>query len=150
MIKNVLVKASGDVVNKARFFNFMLEKTNGNYVVLICGAGTKINEALQKAGYKIKFNDHGRETKTWEERMIARNVLEKEEKRLQDKFVGQGVVVMAPILYAGAVLCPINGDNMVKALHLGFDQVYVFTKKDRRKVKKKIFAGYPKIKIRGI
>lgn len=120
-------------------------------MVVICGGGTKVSAALEKAGYAVEFDALGRRiTKTWEERMIMRDVLEHEEKRLQDKFVGKGVIVVSPILYAGSVLCPINGDDLVKAYDLGFDEIYVFTKSERMEKKKRIFQGFTKVKIIGV
>ncbi len=150
MVKNVLIKVSGDVSSNQKFFDFAIKKAKENYVIVICGGGTKINRTLQKAGYKINYGPHGRKTKTWKERKIARDTLEIEEKKLQDKFVGKGIVVIAPVLSAGSVLCHINGDNLVKAYYLGFNEIYVFTLKDRVKEKKEIFTDFPKIKIIGV
>lgn len=149
MIKNILVKGSGDITDSLQFFNFVVKKAQKNYVVVICGGGTKISAALEKAGYVVEYDELNRRvTKKWEERMIMRDVLEQEEKKLQDKFVGKGVIVVPPILYVGSVLCPINGDDLVKALELGFDEVYIFTLKNRAKAKKQQFAYLPKIKIK--
>jgi len=138
-VKNILIKVSGDISNNEEFFNFAKKKAKNNYVFVICGAGTKISEVLNKSGYKIKYDDnHGRITQTFAERKIVRDVLEDEEKRLQDKFIGTGVAVGAPILNAGPVLCHINGDNLAKAYYLGFDEIYVFTLKSRIERKKEI------------
>ncbi|MFA6096030.1 MAG: hypothetical protein WC788_00195 [Candidatus Paceibacterota bacterium] len=150
MIKNVLIKTSGDTSDLAAFREFAIEKAKSNYVVVICGGGSQINQALKNAGFEIKFNDHGRVTETWEERKIARDILEKEQKDLQDSFVGKGISVLAPLLEASSVLCPINGDNMVKAFYLGFDEIYVFTLKDRIDAKKEVFKKYEKVQIVGI
>ena len=79
-----------------------------------------------------------------------RDVLEHEEKRLQDKFVGKGVIIVSPILYAGSALCPINGDDLVKAYDLGFDEIFVFTKDARVEQKQAIFQEFPKVEIIGI
>lgn len=150
-MKNILVKGSGDITNSLQFFNFVVEKAQDNYVVVICGGGTKISAALEKAGYVVEYDMLGRRvTKTWEERMIMRDVLEHEEKKLQDKFVGKGVIVVPPILYAGSALCPINGDDLVKAYDLGFDAIYVCTKEERIEQKQSIFQGWPKVEIVGI
>ncbi|MBU3925605.1 hypothetical protein KJ763_00335 [Patescibacteria group bacterium] len=150
-MKNILVKGSGDVTDSLQFFNFVVEKARDNYVVVICGGGTKISAALEKAGYVVEYDELGRRvTKTWEERMIMRDVLEHEEKRLQDKFVGKGVIVVPPILYAGSALCPINGDDLVKAYYLGFDEIYVFTKEERVEKKQAVFQEWPKVEIVGI
>ena len=149
-IKNILIKASGDVLNKHQFFDFAINKAKNNYVIVISGCGTNINKAFKKAGYDICFDKHGRVMRTWEERKIAREIIEKEEKDIQDKFIGKGVYVIAPLLYAGPVLCPINADNLVKAYYLGFDEIYVFTLKKRIEDKQKIFADYPKVKVIGV
>lgn len=150
-IKNILIKGSGDITDSRHFFDFVVEKARNSYVVVICGGGTKIGVALENAGYPIEFDSLGRRvTKTWEERMIMRDVLENEEKRLQDKFVGRGVVVALPILYAGSALCPINGDDLVKAYELGFDEIYVFTKTERVEKKEQVFHGFPKVKVIGV
>lgn len=150
-IKNVLIKVSGDVSGDQSFVDFVTKEAKENYTVVICGAGTKISEALRDAGHDIKFSDsHGRVTETWEERQIVRKVLEEEERKLQDVFVGKGVIVEAPMISVGRVLCPINGDNYVKAAYLGFDETYVFTLKDRAKVKEEVFENFPKVKIIGV
>lgn len=150
-VKNVLIKVSGDLHDHPEFLSFTTTKAQSNYVVVICGGGTKISQALQEAGFDIKFDDqHGRITETWQERKIARDILETEAKKLEDKFVGKGIMVMAPILYAGSVICHINGDNLVKALYLGFDEIYVFTTKYRLEAKKKIFQQFPKVQLQGV
>lgn len=150
-MKNILIKVSGDLVNDQRFFDLAVAKASENYVIVICGGGTEISSALEKAGYEIKFDHLGRRvTKSWEERKIMRDVLEAQEKKLQDKFVGKGVVIISPILYAGPVLCPINGDDLVKAWDLGFDEIYVFTTKQRAKKKKSTFKEWTKVEIIGV
>ena len=79
-----------------------------------------------------------------------RDVLAGEAKNLQKKFLHWNVIVVPPILYLGSISCPINGDDMVKAHELGFDEIYVLTKKDRKKKKKKIFKDFPKVQIIGM
>jgi hypothetical protein len=150
-MKNILVKGSGDVMDRGEFFKFVVDKAEENYTVLIPGAGTKISIALKEAGYDIMFDKLGRRvTKTWRERIIMRNILEQEQVRLEEKFVGKGVVILPPILYAGSVLCPINGDDLVRAYELGFDEIYVFTTGDRVEKKRITFQDYPTITVIGI
>jgi len=147
-VPNVLIKVSGDVAESQKFLDFVIAKAKTNYVVVISGGGTKISNALEEAGFPIKFDDkHGRITETWEERRIARDILEQEQKKLQDKFIGKGIIVMAPILYPGTVLCHINGDNLVKAIYLGFEEIYVFTLQDRLEKKQAFFKNWPKVQI---
>lgn len=150
-MKTILIKGSGDVTERQEFLDFINEKSKKDYIVVICGGGSKINKALKEAGYPVQFDDFGRRiTKTPEEKTIARNILEKERNILQDKFYTKNVFVLSPILYAGAVICHINGDDLVKAYELGFDEIFVFTKEKRINKKKLIFKDIPKIKIIGI
>ena len=150
-MKNVLIKGSGDITKSQTFFDFVVNKAYNNHVVVICGGGTKISASLEKAGFTVEFDALKRRvTKTWKERTIMRDVLEHEEKELQDKFVGKGVNVVAPIRYLYSVLCPINGDDFVKAYELGFNEVYVFTTKERFEEKQVIFQDYPKVTVSAI
>lgn len=150
-MKNILIKGSGDITESQAFFDFVVEKAQDNYVVVICGGGTKISAALEKAGYAIEYDALNRRvTKTAEEKIIMRDVLVSEQKKLQDKFAGYNVVVIPPILYAGTVLCPINGDDLVRAYELGFEEIYVFTKKERVEKKKEIFRELINLEIIGV
>lgn len=150
-MKNILIKSSGDVTRDESFFDFVVKKAQKNQVVVICGGGTRISVALEEAGYIIEFDSLDRRImKTLEERIIMKDILEKEAKTLQEKFADKNVVVVPPILYAGSVLCPINGDDLVKAYDLGFDEIYVFTKKERIEKKKMIFQEFSKVEIIGV
>ncbi|OGD68142.1 hypothetical protein A2996_00565 [Candidatus Campbellbacteria bacterium RIFCSPLOWO2_01_FULL_34_15] len=150
-MKTILIKGSGDVTERQEFLDFITEKSKKDYVVVICGGGSKINKALKEGGYSVQFDDSGRRiTKTPEEKTIARNILEKERNILQDKFYTKNVFVLSPILYAGAVICHINGDDLVKAYELGFDEIFVFTKEKRIEKKKLIFKNNSKVTIIGV
>jgi acetylglutamate kinase len=150
-LKTILIKGSGDVTERQEFLDFITEKSKKDYVVVICGGGSKINKALKEGGYSVQFDDSGRRiTKTPEEKTIARNILEKERNILQDKFYTKNVFVLLPILYAGAVICHINGDDLVKAYELGFDEIFIFTKEKRIEKKKLIFKNNPKVTIIGV
>jgi len=150
-VKNVLIKASGDVFESKAFKYFVAQKATESFVVIVVGGGTEISKRLEAAGYTITFDDvHGRITKSWEERKIARDVLEENAKKLQDDLVGTGAFVVPSIIDIAGVTCHINGDNYIKSAYLGFDELYVFTTENRLKAKSKIFRGYQKVKIRAI
>jgi len=149
-LKNILIKVSGDLLDSDEFFDFACEKARNNYVVVICGGGTQVNRELEKHGIVPYFENGRRITRTLKERKIAREVLWKLRDDLQDKFVGKGVWVVSPYIQIASVECPINGDDMVKACYLGFDEIYVFTKKERIEKKKKVFENFKKVKIVGV
>jgi len=145
MLKNILIKASGDVTEKEDFFSYVNHKSQEGHVVVISGGGTKISAALKTAGFKIIFDDKNRRvTKTLREKQIARDVLELEQARLQDEFQKRrvSVEVIIPMHEYGSVLVPINGDDMLKDGELGFDKMYVLTTSDRVEGKIVEFADY--------
>jgi hypothetical protein len=148
-MKNILIKGSGDITKDQKFIDFVLSKVQFNYVVVICGGGTKISEAFKEAGYPVNFDERGcRITKTREERMLMCDVLEKEKKDLCQRLGdNHNPYIVAPLLDVGSVLCPINGDDLVKAYYLGFDEIYVFTLSGRLEKKKTIFKDFPKVNI---
>lgn len=149
-MKKILIKASGDTLNDSKFIKFVKKKAESNKIVVICGGGTQISEALVKAGFKIKYNHLGRVIGTRKEKKIIKNVLEREKNNLQKLINNKKVEIVTPVLKAGSIECHINADNLVKAYYLGFDNAYVFTLKDRITGKQEIFKNYPKVKILGI
>ncbi|XLQ19893.1 MAG: hypothetical protein ACKUBY_04900 [Candidatus Moraniibacteriota bacterium] len=150
-VKNILLKASGDVFKSKDFKHFATELATKSFVVIVVGGGTEISKRLEAAGYTIAFDDvHGRITESWEERKIARNVLEENTKKLQDDLVGTGAFVIPSVIDIAGVTCHINGDNYIKSAYLGFDELYVFTTAERIEAKSKIFSSYPKVKVRAV
>lgn len=64
-VKNVLIKASGDVFESKAFKYFVAQKAKESFVVIVVGGGTEISKRLEAAGYTITFDDvHGRITKS--------------------------------------------------------------------------------------
>ncbi|MDI9355074.1 MAG: hypothetical protein QM532_02585 [Cyanobium sp. MAG06] len=151
-MKNILIKASGDVTYYQKFFDFVLNKaTNEIKIVVICGGGTKISASLASAGYEIAYDNLNRRiTKTNEEREIMKLVLEEERSLLEEKFTGRNISVIIPVLYVDSIMCPINGDDMVKAYSLGFEEIYVVTLIDRVAKKEKDFIEYKNVTVIGI
>lgn len=119
-------------------------------MVVCVGGGTQINEAFKKAGIEIgKHGPLGRETKSFEERQLARDVLEFNQARLQDKLAKEGITatVTIPVIDVGSVLCHVNGDQMVKTVYLGFDDIFIITTLERREAKAKEFKDLPKVQV---
>ena len=148
--KNIFVKVSGDEFLNPRFQKWIKRLRKEAWVVICIGGGTQINEELQKQGYELtQHGPLGRETKTFEERQIARDVLERNQAELEDCLakIGIHVTVAIPVLTIGNVLCHVNGDQMIRAAYLGFDQLYVVTAPDRVEAKQKEFGSLPKVEV---
>jgi acetylglutamate kinase len=149
-MKKILIKVSGDVNEDKIFLNFVNEKSKENKIVIICGAGSQINKVLIKQGYKINFGKHGRIIKSLRENDIVKKILEEEKKKLREKLNNNKVYIKMSFLYIDDIFCHVNADELVKTYYLGFDEIYVFTLKERIKSKEEIFKNYSKVKIIGV
>jgi len=151
MRKTVFVKVSGDLVSRKDTIEW-IKKISKNYFVVVCiGGGTHISEEFKKRGHKIKFGSLGREIETFQERQLARDILEKNQTKIQDLLAKNKIsaTVIIPVIDIGSVLCHINGDVFVRAAYLGFDNLFVLTYTDRVEAKEKEFKNLPKIKVVG-
>ena len=147
--KNCLIKLSGDCLGNATL-EWIRELSRAYFVVICVGGGTQIKEAFAKAGFPDSaYGPLGRETKSFAERQLARDVLEHNQATLQDRLAEENIpaVVVIPVLEIGNVLCHVNGDQFVLTAYLGFDAVYVVTLPEREAKKRKDFAPYPKIQV---
>jgi acetylglutamate kinase len=151
--KTAFIKVSGDLVARddvLAWIKWLVEAEH--YFVVICiGGGTQINEVFKAQGLPINYGPLGRETTTFEERQLARDVLEKNQAEIQDLLAEHEIqaTVILPVLDIGSVLCHVNGDIFAMAAYLGFDKVYVLTLDSRKEQKEKEYKPYPKIKSIG-
>ena len=150
--KTALVKISGDLFERDDVLELVRELSVKYFVVVLVGGGTQINEAFEKAGFKLKEHGPlGRETETFEQSQLARDVLERNQETVQDLLASRGVMatVVIPVLDIGSVLCHINGDIFIQTAYLGFDKIFVLTYEDRVKKKKLSLKKFPKIQVIG-
>ncbi len=149
--QNVFVKISGDEYLNPGFRDWVRELSQTSSVVVCVGGGTQINEEFERRGWELKpHGPMGRESENFEQRQVARDVLEMNQCRLQDYLAEEGihVAVVIPVLDIGTVLCPVNGDLMVRNAYLGYDRLYVVTTPDRLKKKRPEFAELsPKVEV---
>lgn len=153
MKKNIFVKVSGDLYKNEGFLEFLSKKSQDGYVVVCVGGGTQINNALEKNGFNLSVHGPlGRELRSMEERQLAKNILENNQSELQDLLLVKniGVHVVIPVFDIGSVTCHVNGDNMLRWVYLGFDELYAITLKDRVEKKKEQFKELPKVQVVGI
>ncbi len=151
MRKTAFVKVSGDLVSRKDVIEWIKKLSKDCFTVICIGGGTQINEEFEKQGHKIKFGPLGREVEAFHERQLARDILEKNQARIQDLLAKNKInaTVIIPVLDIGSVLCHINGDVFVRAAYLGFDKLFILTHNNRIKVKKNEFEKLPKIKVIG-
>lgn len=148
--KSVFIKVSGDLFLSEDFLGGLMKITKDFFVVICVGGGTQINEAFKKNGHEIKKHSSlGREMNSFDEKQLARDVLEKNQAILQDILADKKIpaTVIIPVIDVGSVLCHVNGDTFVRTIYLGFDQIYIATTKNRAEQKRKDFADLPRVKI---
>jgi hypothetical protein len=157
MSKTIFVKVSGDLFTAPAFLEKVRELARGNFTVICVGGGTQINKAFQKVGILSRTHGPlGREMKTMREKVLAKEVLNRNADELKFLLHRMGIEaqVIVPILETGPkekpLICHVNGDQYVRTLYLGFDQLFVFTTLDRVSKKVQEFSGLPKVKIVGI
>ena len=150
--KNCFVKLSGDLFQKPAVVRWLRCLSRHYFVVISVGGGTQINLAFRRAGFPVrKHGPLGRETRTLKERQLQRNMLERNQATLQDILATERIsaVVEIPWAVRGTVDCPVNGDTDVLVAYLGFHVLFVVTTRDRVAAKKRQFAPYPKVHIKG-
>ena len=147
--KNCLIKLSGDAIQD-NVLAWIGKLARDRFVVVCAGGGTQINQAFAAAGFPTgAFGPLGRETKSFPERQLARDVLEKNQAEIQDRLATAKIhaVVVIPVLEIGTVLCHVNGDQFALSAYLGFGEVFVVTTPERAEAKRKLFAPYEKITV---
>ncbi len=150
--KTALVKISGDLCQRDDVLEWIRKLSAEYFTVILVGGGTQINEVFEKSGFKVgKHGPLGRETESFKESQLARDVLEENQEKVQDLLASRGVMatVVIPVLDIGSVLCHINGDIFILTAYLGFDKIFVLTCQGRVKEKKRAFKKYPKIEVVG-
>lgn len=148
--KTMFVKVSGDLINNGDVLHWLKSVAQDFFTVICVGGGTQINKAFEEKGFPVDFGPQGRITETFEQRKLARDILEENQMCVQDILAEKGIMatVIIPVLEIASVLNHINGDDFA-LLATGFDEVYIFTLKERVDEKTKQFENYPKIKVKG-
>lgn len=150
--QTALVKISGDLCRRDDVLEWIRRLSVEYFTVILVGGGTQINEAFEKAGFKIpKHGPLGRETESFKQSQLARDVLEENQEEIQNLLASRGVMatVVIPVLDIGSVLCHINGDTYILTAYLGFDKIHVLTYNNRVAAKKRQFKKYLKIEVIG-
>lgn len=147
-----LVKISGNLIENPSIPKWLKKLTEVYHTVIFPGGGSQINEAFKKAGYEINFGLYGRETKTLEERQLARNILEINQAYVQDLLEQHGInaEVDIPVRYTGSVLSHVNGDLIVLEGLQSFEKIYVITEQQNVAKKKAFYDLFPKIEVLGL
>lgn len=131
--KTALVKLSGDLIDRSDVLAWLRELAKEHFVVVISGGGVQINAEFEARGYGKNYGPLGRETRSFDERQLARDILEKNQADIQDLLARENIaaVVMIPVLDIGSVLCHVNGDVFVLTAYLGYDKLFILTLQSR-------------------
>lgn len=137
------VKLSGNLIGRNDVLDWLRQLSHSFSVRICTGGGEQINEEFRKRDWPIRFGPLGRLTRDKREQQVARDVLEDNAAAVEDFLDEQNVNarVFIPVLdhEVGDVLCHVNGDIQVFALHNGYDAVYVLTLASRAEKKRRFF-----------
>ena len=150
--KTCFVKLSGDTFLLEEVLDWIVELSRQYLMVICVGGGSQINQTFAEWGLKLgKHGPLGREDLDFHESQLARDVLEQNRAKVQDRLASKGVTasVVIPVLDIGGMLCHVNGDQFTLAAYHGFDVLYVATTSNRVEDKKGFFAPYEKIQVVG-
>ena len=133
---DILVKVSGDLVVAETFYNWLSSTiTSLDKVVVLCGGGSAITEALKENDISFSFGPGGREIESEKGRRLALQVLQKQkviiEEKLQEK--GMKADVLIPVIEVGRRIYHINGDSYAISLYPNFDKIFIVTLEGRTK-----------------
>jgi len=153
--KTVFMKASGDLILHPDFIQQIVKKSQNNHVVICVGGGGQINRTFAELGTgedKEKHGPLGRELKTLIQKNIAKEILENNQTQLEAILQAGNIdaTVLIPVLDIDGVMCHINGDQMIRAVYIGFDALYVFTTNERLEKKSREFEDLPKVEVIGL
>ena len=150
--KTCFVKLSGDTFLLEEVLDWIVELSRQYLMVICVGGGSQINQTFAEWGLELgKHGPLGREALDFHESQLARDVLEQNRAKIQDRLASKGVTasVVIPVLDIGGMLCHVNGDQFTLAAYHGFDVLYVATTADRVTVKEEFFGPYEKITVVG-
>lgn len=135
---NAFVKISGSLLGNPAVLEWLRELARFYFVVICIGGGEQINKAFEAKGIPINFGPLGRITRSFVERQIARDILEKNQAITQDLLDEEGVNarVIVPVMEVGGVICHVNGDAMILTAYLGYDKLFILTTEDKVEQKK--------------
>ncbi|MBC8465028.1 MAG: hypothetical protein H8D63_01480 [Parcubacteria group bacterium] len=149
---NAFIKISGDLIDHIDVLKWIKDVCTTHSVVVCVGGGTQINATFEERGIALsKHGVLGRELSTFNDRQMARDILEENQARIQDLLDEHAISarVIIPVLDIGGVLCHVNGDTMAQTAYIGYDILYIATYIDRVGKKEKEFAHLPKVHIIG-
>ncbi|MHB8660494.1 MAG: hypothetical protein ACYC75_00930 [Minisyncoccota bacterium] len=148
--KTSFVKVSGDQFRYPEFLSWIAKLTERSYVTVCIGGGTQINKEFARRGFPVKKHGPlGRESETFEERQLARDILENNAAECEDLLAEKGIHIRVaiPVMDIGGVLCHLNGDLMIRAAYLGYDELFIITTPNQKEGKVRSFVDLPRIQV---
>ncbi|MFH1745054.1 MAG: hypothetical protein ABH881_02705 [bacterium] len=151
--RRCFIKISSHILYEEDIIKLIRTISKDHFVVICVEGKTQIDQAFAEKGFpQYDFSSLNRETKSFEERQSARNILEINQMKMQKLLRAENIHanVIIPIKDCGTILCHPNGDQFVFDFYPDFDRLFVITTKDRVNKKRVFFENYPKVKVLGI
>jgi hypothetical protein len=150
-MKKVLAKMSGDLKEKESVFQWFAMISKNSLLTICTGGGTQINEAFKKKDWPIVFDQNGRICETFEQGLLAYEILERNKRELENELKVREIkaTVVIPAFKDGKNIYHINGDKYLCDCE-GYDERHILTLSERVIVKQAHFAkNFPDIMVIG-
>lgn len=142
---NALVKISSRLFESWEVHQYLRELEKKYVLRIIVGGGEQINAEFKKRGWSNTFGAFGRVCESFEQRLIASNVLEINAAQLDDRLEEAQVhaQTIVPVLNheVGNVTCHVNGDLLPIICYNGYDALFVLTKHADVENKRRFYAA---------
>lgn len=142
---NALVKISSRLFESWEVHHYLRELEKQYVLRIIVGGGEQINAEFESRGWSNTFGPLGRICESFEQRLVASNVLEINAAQLDDRLEEAHVhaQTIVPVLNheVGNVTCHVNGDLLPITCYNGYDALYVLTKEADVENKRRFYAA---------
>lgn len=145
MLPTALIKCSSRLLGRADVTARVRAISASYSPRFLGGGGEQISAEFTKRGWKNEFGPFGRICRTFEQRLVAENVLkmnaaEFEDQLQQDDIFGHMVL---PVLEneVGQVTCHVNGDLYPIICYNGYDMIFVFTMESDVEAKQRYYRA---------
>ena len=129
--QTALIKCSSRLLDRRDVVLKVLEIGETYALRFLGGGGEQISAAFTEQGWPDVFGPFGRICSTFDQRLLAENILKKNAAKFEDRLQSAGIFaqMVLPVLDSevGQVTCHVNGDLYPLICYNGYDRLFVFT-----------------------
>jgi acetylglutamate kinase len=135
-LKNILVKVSGDLIERKEVLDEIkdLANQNSNKIDLIYGFGTRLSKELDEKGIHYEFRDGIRDT-TSKGLKAAFRISEEIREKLEKEFADYNFQLISPVKVINGNITNTNSDEILMKEGKNYDKIIVYALEGKDKSK---------------